>query len=84
MKSKFQNSVELIKALSECNPEAYKEIYITYYKSLCYYANRILNDLDESEDLVQNIILKLWESPGNIGSIINLIEVSSYIHTNLV
>jgi RNA polymerase sigma-70 factor, ECF subfamily len=32
----------------------------------------MLNDLDESEDVVQNIIMKLWENRENIETIVNI------------
>lgn len=41
---------------------AFKEIYLTYYQDLCLFANSYTKDKQASEDLVQNILLKFWES----------------------
>lgn len=43
--------------------KAWRRIYEDYYSPLCYYAMKILNDQGQAEDLVQAVIIKLWESP---------------------
>lgn len=42
--------------------KAWKIIYTDYYSSLCHYAMKILNHHGQAEDLVQGVIIKLWES----------------------
>ena len=77
MKNSDLNRADLINSLSQGTQEAFQAIYDNYYESLCYYANRMLADMDESEDVVQSIIMKLWENRENIGTIVN---VKSYLY----
>lgn len=39
----------------------YKYLYETYYASLCHYARKILKDIVDEEDVVQDVFVKLWE-----------------------
>lgn len=41
--------------------EAWKHLYTDYYSSLCCYALKILKDRELSADVVQNVIVRLWE-----------------------
>lgn len=63
---------DLARLLSLGSEEAFRTLYDLYFESLCFYANRMLNNIDESQDVVQNIILKLWENKEEISSIHNL------------
>ena len=40
--------------------EAFKENILPLNRKLLGFANRFLNDLDESKDIVQEIYIKLW------------------------
>ncbi len=40
----------------------WKELYSNYYAALCNYSSKIINDRDASEDIVQNILVSLWDS----------------------
>ena len=44
-------------------PEAWERLYSHYYTALCRYALRILDDPDLATDIVQNVIIRLWENP---------------------
>jgi len=46
--------------------EAFKQIFLEYYNPLCNFANNITNDESLSEDIVQDVFLKLWESNDSI------------------
>ncbi|MDR3061733.1 MAG: RNA polymerase sigma-70 factor, partial [Dysgonamonadaceae bacterium] len=52
----------LIEKLSEGSVDAYKEVFYKYYYPLCEYASQYLSDVD-SEDLVQEFMIMLWEHP---------------------
>ncbi len=52
-----------IKGINCKEAKAWKRIYKDYYSPLCYYAMKILNNQGQAEDLVQGVIIKLWESP---------------------
>ena len=40
--------------------EKYKDLFDTLYPSLCLFANRYLNNLDTSKDMVQEVFIKTW------------------------
>jgi RNA polymerase sigma-70 factor, ECF subfamily len=40
---------------------AFKSLFDTYYASLCHYASHYLNDDSLSEEVVQELFVKLWE-----------------------
>jgi RNA polymerase sigma-70 factor (ECF subfamily) len=41
--------------------KAFEELFNVYYKPLCYYARKYTLDHFESEEVVQQVFLKLWE-----------------------
>ncbi|MDH7444305.1 RNA polymerase sigma factor [Aquimarina sp. 2201CG14-23] len=51
----------LIKGLSTGDQQCYKIIFDTYNNWLCNYVCKLSNDMDLSKDLVQNVMLRLWE-----------------------
>ncbi|MBK6400073.1 MAG: RNA polymerase sigma-70 factor [Bacteroidetes bacterium] len=57
----FSNETEIVLALQNGDEKAMETLFRTYYQRLCNYANTILNDLDESEEVVQQMFVQLWE-----------------------
>ena len=45
---------------------AYKNLYETYYRDLVRYCHTLTNDLPWAEDIVQNILIKIWQNRGKI------------------
>ncbi|GAA3622272.1 sigma-70 family RNA polymerase sigma factor [Flavivirga jejuensis] len=45
----------------ELTLKEYENFFNRRYKSLCLFANEYVNDLDDSEDIVQNVFIKVWE-----------------------
>ena len=45
--------------------DAYKQLFIKYYSPLCEYASQYISD-DDSEELVQELMLFLWETRENL------------------
>ncbi|MBB6681376.1 RNA polymerase sigma-70 factor [Aequorivita sp. 609] len=43
------------------NLEGYKSLFETLYPRLCLFANKYLNDMDTSKDIVQEVFIKIWE-----------------------
>lgn len=52
--------------------DLFKSIYTRYYSKMCVYASTLLNDEDEAEEIVQRIIMKLWEQRDIFQTIDNL------------
>lgn len=57
---------ELITGLREGNELIFETIFKSYYERLCNYANTIINDMDEAEEMVQSTFLGLWEKHENV------------------
>lgn len=56
------NSKDLIilEKLKSGDPAAYKELFDLYYMPLCIYALKYCNSFQLSEDIVQDLFVKLW------------------------
>jgi len=52
---------EIFSLLQKGNTYAYELIFRRYYVSLCGFATRFVEQPETSEEIVQNIFLKLWE-----------------------
>ena len=72
MDSKFFDERKLIEGLAAGKMSAYEDFYSQFYRPLCSYAFRIVNDPDEAEDIIQNVIYKLWENRQALVEIKNL------------
>jgi len=55
----------------------FEEIFKMHYKALCNAANKILDDKDASEDVVQDVFLKLWSKRNEL-SVIQ--SIKSYLY----
>ncbi|MBC5634592.1 RNA polymerase sigma-70 factor [Parabacteroides hominis] len=55
----------LIILLQQGDKNAYKQLFIKYYSPLCEYASQYISD-DDSEELVQELMLFLWETRENL------------------
>lgn len=53
---------ELILLIGERNQKAFSYLYDNYSQALFGVANTILNDTEESEDVIQKTFLKIWEN----------------------
>jgi RNA polymerase sigma-70 factor, ECF subfamily len=58
----IQPDQETLRALSKGDQSAFKLVFDTSYESLCQYACTILKDMDEAEDVVQSVFIKIWEN----------------------
>ena len=68
-----------MRKLSEGDEKVYGDIYGLYYSQLCTFVHvRYIRDKDESEEIVQNLFLKLWEKRNNLPKIESL---KSYLFT---
>lgn len=55
----------LITLLQQGDKDAYRQLFIKYYSPLCEYASQYISD-DDSEELVQELMLSLWEARENL------------------
>lgn len=61
MRYVFSSSKKLIKHLKKGNTHAYTYIVDLYYKRLCDYASNLARDSFKAEDIVQNVITRMWQ-----------------------
>lgn len=59
MKDYVENE-ELVHGLIKGDEEAYAQLVDRYHHGLCVYANNLVRDMDMAEDIVQNVLVKVW------------------------
>lgn len=57
----FINEVILVQGLKRGDSRAYTFLVETYHQRLCTYAFGLIGDYDISEDIVQNVFIKIWK-----------------------
>lgn len=57
---KKQSDSELISAIIRSDVSAYEELFVRYYPTLLRFIRGMLKDEHMSEDIAQNIFMKLW------------------------
>lgn len=57
---KMSEELYLFAEIKKGNRDAFSLLFKKYYKDLVMYAGSMLNDREKSEDIVQNVFLKLW------------------------
>lgn len=62
MEMKRIESEDFVTRINGKNPAAWEELYARYYKALCAYSASICGDGSAAEDLVQELLLRLWQS----------------------
>ncbi len=58
----------------------YKNLFDTLYTSLCVFANKYLDNLDTSKDIVQEVFIKIWEDKVSFQ---NENTIKSYLYTSV-
>lgn len=51
----------IVQEIKGGNEGAFQEVFHAYYEGLCQYAFTILRNMDDAEDVVQSMFLKIWE-----------------------
>jgi RNA polymerase sigma-70 factor (ECF subfamily) len=52
---------EILLKLSKGDKSAFRYIFDAYYKSVCLFIQKVIRDPDLSQDIAQEIFLKIWE-----------------------
>ncbi|AFK04492.1 RNA polymerase, sigma-24 subunit, ECF subfamily [Emticicia oligotrophica DSM 17448] len=52
---------EIISAIKEGDENVFEHVFRKYYQTLCTYANSMLKEIEEAEEIVQNLFLSIWE-----------------------
>jgi RNA polymerase sigma-70 factor (ECF subfamily) len=61
-----QEEKELIVRLIESDSDAFEKIYYAYAERVYYFAYRYLRNGEDTEEIVQDVFTKIWESRKNI------------------
>ncbi|MDH6304807.1 RNA polymerase sigma-70 factor (ECF subfamily) [Parabacteroides sp. PF5-5] len=56
------NNELLIRLLKEGNEQAFENVYKEYYRGLCAFASQYVDDTSECEEIVQDVMMWLWEN----------------------
>ena len=62
IKTKYKIAKEFVARINGKDPVAWEELYDRYYKALCAYSASLSGDAAAAEDLVQELLLKIWQS----------------------
>jgi RNA polymerase sigma-70 factor (family 1) len=54
------------------DPDAIRDIFQEFYRSLCYFANQLIHNQQEAEDIAIDSIIKLLEKRGDFDNILNI------------
>lgn len=52
---------EIIEAFILGEESAFEQVYKTYFKRLAYFANKLIGDPEQAEDITTEALLKLWD-----------------------
>ncbi|MCB9002499.1 MAG: RNA polymerase sigma-70 factor [Bacteroidales bacterium] len=52
---------DVLVGLRNGDEQVFEDIFRAYYERLCNYANTVLNDMNEAEEMVQGTFLTVWE-----------------------
>jgi len=53
--------IKVCESIRNGDKHAFESLFKTYYKILCSYANQIIADSDNSEEIVQEMFFQLWQ-----------------------
>ncbi|WP_125721273.1 RNA polymerase sigma factor [Flavobacterium ustbae] len=57
----YSDNTILIESLRNGDESAYTYLIDTYHHKLCVYANSLVKNIYNAEDIVQNVFIKVWE-----------------------
>jgi len=60
--------LKIIGALKQRDAKAFAFLFKLHYRSLCYFAEKLLNDRQEAEDIVADKFMKLWSKHADFES----------------
>ncbi|MDO5969856.1 sigma-70 family RNA polymerase sigma factor [Flavivirga aquimarina] len=58
----FNNEKKIVDELRKGNKKAYEHIYLTYFDDLVLYCFNLTGRLPLAKDIVQNVMLKIWQN----------------------
>ncbi len=80
LKGKFSNDKNLLKQLKKGNTKAYSFLADLYYTKLCGYASNLARDDFKSEDIVQNVFVRIWQQREDLNP---KISIKNYLYRSV-
>jgi RNA polymerase sigma factor (sigma-70 family) len=80
MEANPNDEQELIARFNKGDAAAFGQIYQLFYPKMCFFANGLIHQPEESKDIAGNVFMKLWERRDKFDSLIN-IKAFLYITT---
>ncbi len=74
----YSNDSDIVAGLLRNEAAAIRQLYDWFYRPLCYYAERIIHDKPEAEDIVVETFLKLLQKRNDFG---RLAEIKAFLYT---
>lgn len=71
---------ELVSEFNKGNPKSFSSIFNIYYSALCFFAERMILNREDAEDIVEESFVKLWKLHANFETMQN-IKAFLYITT---
>lgn len=71
-------STSLLKKLKSGDEKAFNELYLSFHQPALRFCNSILKDIDESENIIQDVFIKIWNRKNTINPELNF---ASYLFT---
>jgi RNA polymerase sigma-70 factor (ECF subfamily) len=71
-----ESHIDLFHAHANGDKNAYEQLYKLYFPRLYAFSFKIINDGNLAKDLVQNVFIKIWESPASV----NIDNPESFIY----
>ena len=62
MQDNSENYGELIKRIRSGDHNAFEELFHLYYSQLCVFSNSYVKSLDLARDVVQDVLIKIWDN----------------------
>lgn len=57
---------QLVDSINKGELEAFHQLYIEYYSSLCIYAKNFTRNKEIAEEVVQDVFISIWEHKGHL------------------
>lgn len=61
-----ENDLKLFQKIKDGDEKSFDKIFLKYYTSLCRFAYVILKNSTESEEIVQEVFINIWEGRGKL------------------
>jgi RNA polymerase sigma-70 factor (ECF subfamily) len=68
---------DILEAIRQGNERVFEVVFRKYYQALCNYAFGLLKDMDDAEEIVQGMFLKVWDQRQDLEITVSL---KSYLY----